>query len=308
MPFSLNIDVCLFVCVEHYSFGQKGVVPEFQKAAWPALDALDNRPDWDWSVFDIDKDGKLDSVVITHSGYGTYCSDYSHNAALRVVVYLLYWMACALLHFYSGMLTIDYSIGAETTTTDEYGRDYNNRIWAHAFAEANFDSTWVSKDGSISLFGYTVASAFENDKGVVPATIGLTVHEYMHTFALIDLYDTTNPAEGSGIGGFDIMANPYGPSGNANFPGHLSSWSKLQAEWVTPTDITEDGIYTLRPLETSPDGYKILLGDTGETVGAKQEYLLLVGTSPSSGCSQVPLIVPYSTYIPVTLHRKIVRN
>ena len=51
----------------------------------------------------------------------------------------------------------------------------------------------------------------------------------------------------------------------------MSTWTKLKAEWATPTDITEDGIYTLRPLETTSDGYKILLGE----FGGLQEYLLL---------------------------------
>jgi hypothetical protein len=128
---------------KYYSFGKRGVVPDFQKAAWPALNALDNRDDWDWSIFDLDSNGEIDSVVITHSGYG-----------------------------------------AETMAPDQYGAEYENRIWAHAFASSSGDSTWTSKDGSVQLNGYTVASAFEGDKDVIPATIGLTVHEYMHTFGL----------------------------------------------------------------------------------------------------------------------------
>ena len=58
--------------------------------AWPALDALDNRPGWDWSQFDLDGNGRIDSLVISHSGYGS-----------------------------------------ETLTTDCFGADFNNRIWAH---------------------------------------------------------------------------------------------------------------------------------------------------------------------------------
>jgi Immune inhibitor A peptidase M6 len=128
---------------KYYSFGKRGVVPDFQKAAWPALDALDKRSDWDWSIFDLDKDGKLDSVMITHSGYG-----------------------------------------AESMGADEHGTDYMNRIWAHAFSSSTASAAWTSQDGSVQLNGYTVASAFEGVTGAVPATIGLTVHEYMHTFGL----------------------------------------------------------------------------------------------------------------------------
>ncbi|CAB9503638.1 Immune inhibitor A peptidase M6 [Seminavis robusta] len=240
---------------EYYAFDKRGITPDFQKAAWPALDALDNTPGWDWSIFDIDEDGKLDSVVVTHSGYG-----------------------------------------AETREEDEYGTHYEQRIWAHAFANSG-QIKWTSKDGSVQLNGYTVASALEDDTGVEPATIGLTVHElvlascdvvygkpfgafqfsndlfmlllcrYMHTFGLIDLYAPM----GLGIGGFDIMANPYGPKGNANKPGHLCTWSKIQAEWITPKIIDSDGIYTLEPLPLSNDAYKIVIN----SFGPNEEYLLL---------------------------------
>jgi M6 family metalloprotease-like protein len=74
----------------YYSFGKRGIVPEAQQMAWPALDELDNRADWDWTQFDLDDNGQIDSLVYMHSGYG-----------------------------------------AETTTTDCFGADYNNRIWAH---------------------------------------------------------------------------------------------------------------------------------------------------------------------------------
>lgn len=54
----------------YYSMGMRGIVPELQQMAWPILDELDNRPNWDWSQFDIDGNGRLDSVVMIHSGYG----------------------------------------------------------------------------------------------------------------------------------------------------------------------------------------------------------------------------------------------
>lgn len=50
------------ICVEFYAGEHQGVIPKFQKAAWPALDALDNLPGWDWSPFDTNQDGQLDSV------------------------------------------------------------------------------------------------------------------------------------------------------------------------------------------------------------------------------------------------------
>ena len=54
----------------YYSMGMRGIVPELQKMAWPILDELDSRPDWNWNDFDMDGNGELDSVVMIHSGYG----------------------------------------------------------------------------------------------------------------------------------------------------------------------------------------------------------------------------------------------
>ena len=49
----------------YYSFGKRGIVGELQQAMWPILDNLDKRTDWDWSQYDMDGDGRLDS--------GTWC-------------------------------------------------------------------------------------------------------------------------------------------------------------------------------------------------------------------------------------------
>jgi Immune inhibitor A peptidase M6 len=50
-----------------YAGGKSGFRPELNKAMWPILDELDNQEGWDWSQFDSDKDGRLDSVVMMHS-------------------------------------------------------------------------------------------------------------------------------------------------------------------------------------------------------------------------------------------------
>jgi Immune inhibitor A peptidase M6 len=50
-----------------YANGRSGFSPETVKAMWPILDELDNQQGWDWSQFDSDQDGKLDSVVMMHS-------------------------------------------------------------------------------------------------------------------------------------------------------------------------------------------------------------------------------------------------
>jgi hypothetical protein len=47
----------------------------------------------------------------------------------------------------------------------------------------------------------------------------------------------------------------------------------MSAEWLTPRLISEDGTYTLQPLETSDEAYQIILG--GEEEDDSLEYLLL---------------------------------
>ena len=77
-----------------YTDGKQGFTSELQEAMWPALDQLDNRPDWDWSSFDSDQDGFLDSVVMMHSGVSAVVS----------------------------------------TGPDCFGQEAQNRIWPHAWA------------------------------------------------------------------------------------------------------------------------------------------------------------------------------
>lgn len=117
---------------KYYSFGKRGTVPQAGRMSWPALEVLDKRAGWDWSKYDLDGNGVIDSLVIIHSGYG-----------------------------------------AETTTDDCFGAEFNNRIWAHAFSTSRAHA-WNSEDGSIRVGGYTMASAFDGDCGTVPMKIGLT--------------------------------------------------------------------------------------------------------------------------------------
>ena len=53
---------------EEYSFGESGVTVEFGQAMYPALDHLE-RQGFDFSRFDLNDDGMIDSIVLLHSGY-----------------------------------------------------------------------------------------------------------------------------------------------------------------------------------------------------------------------------------------------
>ena len=169
----------------------------------------------DWSLYDVDQDGTLDAVVALHSGYA-----------------------------------------AELKGEDCYTqRDYQSRIWSHAFA-SSFDA-WTSADGRYRVGGYVLASAFRDRCGSEPARIGTMTHEFMHTFGLVDLYDGQDAQVGRGIGAFDIMATPYGPKDDPSWCGHLSAWSRIAAEWLEPIEILEDGQYSIQASELSNQAYVI---------------------------------------------------
>ena len=130
-----------------YAGGEMGIRPEVAKAMWPILDQLDNQEGWDWSKFDSDGDGKLDSIVMMHSGVNALASVEGDK--------------------------------------DCFGQEMKNRIWPHAYTNTGQDNLWRSKDQAYRTGGYTVASVFENGCDDAPTTTGLTCHEYMHTMDLI---------------------------------------------------------------------------------------------------------------------------
>lgn len=169
----------------------------------------------DWSQYDVDQDGILDAVVALHSGYA---------AELK---------------------------GEDCTTK----RDYQSRIWSHAFASSF--NTWTSSNGRYRVGGYVIASAYRDRCGSEPARIGTMTHEFMHTFGLVDLYDGQDAQVGRGIGAFDIMATPYGPKDDPAWCGHLSAWSRIAAEWLEPIEILEDGEYSIQASELSNQAYVI---------------------------------------------------
>lgn len=103
-------------------------------------------------------------------------------------------------------------------------------LQAHAFSSPP-EKSWTSKDGSVTLSAYTVASSLDRSCGTDIFKPGLTIHEYMHTIGLVDLYDGLNPDD-PGIGAFCIMAYPFGALNDATNPGHLCTWSRQEVGYV----------------------------------------------------------------------------
>ncbi|PHR54275.1 MAG: hypothetical protein COA44_13740 [Arcobacter sp.] len=118
-------------------------------------------------------------------------------------------------------------------------------IWAHKFCinGVSLDSVSVMQcsNGSYTAFG-------EQHFNIrADASIGIIAHELGHgAFYLPDLYDTTpSPSSDSeGIGAFGLMgAGSWGylPGQTPGVtPVHMSAWSKIQTNFVTPTVVSID--------------------------------------------------------------------
>jgi hypothetical protein len=90
-----------------------------------------------------------------------------------------------------------------------------------------------------------------------------------HTFRAYDLYDPTVLSLPGGIGGFDIMASPYGQGSDLALPGSASPYTKIRANWLTPIPITEDGVFEI---EASANSDMVYIIEEGYPTG---EYLLI---------------------------------
>lgn len=164
--------------------------------------------------------------------------------------------------------------GAEEAGNDcSNDRSFEDRIWSHAFSAAG---TWTSSNGQYTTKGYMIASSLDLVCDFNPALMGVMTHEYLHTFFLIDLYDTN--FNGKGVGNYDIMAYPYGMDNTGYTPVHLSAWAKKEIEWQTCTEITADGEFTLTPAATSESCYYITLLDFTPWA----EYILLENRQQSN--------------------------
>lgn len=146
-----------------------------------------------------------------------------------------------------------------------------DRIRSQAYWSSTFGA-W--SNDFVTLNGYAVASAYD---GVCDLSrwvqLAVPAHEFLHTFETVDLYDTRNGFLG-GLGGWDIMANPFGPVGDTMFPGSMSPWSRALTGWHAPREVTADGIYELRPSNRFPDALKIARGFPS------REYLLIENRQP----------------------------
>ena len=146
-------------------------------------------------------------------------------------------------------LTIIHAGGGE-----EYSGNDKNYIWSHQWA---LIST-VTYDG-VSMRNYHTEPArrgWDSSPSTQGITrIGVICHETGHFLDLPDLYDTGYDSEG--VGDFCLMAGGSWNGSYGTTPAHMSAWCKTTLGWVTPTAVSNNTLYTLTQVETTPQIYKL---------------------------------------------------
>jgi hypothetical protein len=120
------------------------------------------------------------------------------------------------------------------------------------------------------------------------AGLGTILHEYLHGFGLVDMYDQDIGGGDpkipiGGTGRYDIMSNSHGWDRNDRIPGHPAAFSRLKVPgWLDPILIEADGYYAIQPAEISGHIYKISHGFPDG------EYLLIENRQPIKWDSNWP--------------------
>lgn len=286
---------------ETYAAGVSGLRYGLQESIWPLLNTLNEDPTWDWSKFDQDNDGRLDAVVVLHSGYpaevgGRDCTNQrpaQHRIWSHAFASSRTWTTLGIIgsedYGYNleqyQQLQMQLLQEMEATQQQEFSQQRpENGPHGLAPPEQNVEPPELL-DPIYSLHGYLIASGLDSTCGAEVAKMGVMVHEYMHTLGLDDVYDYGTGSNGKGIGVYDIMGYPYGPANDEDYPGHLSAYSKISLGWVTPVEWSPaqgSQIFSMTPAETSDHTIKIFLTSSsgnGTTVYDGQPEALLTENS-----------------------------
>ncbi|MHC4067654.1 MAG: M6 family metalloprotease domain-containing protein, partial [Planctomycetota bacterium] len=204
---------------QYYANGASGD-QTLHQALIEALNAADATIDF--SQFDQDGDGYIDSITFLHSGYGAEWG------------------------------------GTDTDGTHYSDRIWSHRwvLW-DTNGDGNYtplDQEWTSNEG-VKVWDYHISPALWGTSGSNIGHVGVIAHETGHFFGLPDLYDTNGGGEG--IGSYGLMANSWGFDGSQLYPPHMSPWSKDQLGWIAPTVLSAPGSYALQAAEDVSEFYRI---------------------------------------------------
>lgn len=135
-------------------------------------------------------------------------------------------------------------------------------IWAHQ---------WTIKDKNISYNGvslasYSCSSELRGNSDTLINSIGSFCHEYLHSWGLIDMYDTNQETEGLSnalYGNLSIMDNGY-ELNQGNTPPFLNAIEREQLSIVEIIDIEPNKEYSLFPINISGKIGRIKTNTEGE--------------------------------------------
>ncbi len=156
-------------------------------------------------------------------------------------------------------------------------------VWSHrwvltASAGRMFVTSTISANGDSILINDFTIQPVMNCSGAEINEIGTFAHELGHGFGLPDLYAVGGNHAGigrwglMGSGNSGCMTPPQGQPSHADFPCHMSAWSKMFLGWIDVVDVPSGaGTFTLTldPVESGGSIYKVDVGD-----GSGDFYLL----------------------------------
>ncbi len=147
---------------------------------------------------------------------------------------------------------------------EEFVTNSEDLIWSHQWG---LEEPFVTHDG-VKIQMYHIEPEFDGREAVnlkKIVRIGVICHESGHFFGLPDLYDTDYSS--SGTGDWCIMSG--GTFKSRARPIHFCAWAKYTLGWLTPTEITNNGEYSLKPSADNKDIYYIKKGFPGK------QYLMI---------------------------------
>jgi len=208
----------------YYANGARGYTTVMHEAMREALNYLEKTKKLDFSQYDTDKDGLIDSICFLHSGYA---AEWGGNAEDGANYLDRIWS-----HKWSL-----YSFREPSTSTQPgwTSTAYNVRVYNYHISPAVY-GTWPSSKPVKEKMG----------------RIGVIAHETGHFLGITDLYDKAGDG-GSGIGSWGLMANSWGFNNDQWCIPIFSPWSKIQLGWLTPQEITNSGTMSITPSYITKD-------------------------------------------------------
>ncbi len=138
----------------------------------------------------------------------------------------------------------------------------SNAIWSHQWNIEDKNITY----NNVKLSSYSCSSELRGAKDSIINTIGSFCHEYLHSWGLIDMYDTNKETEGLSkalYGNLSIMDNGY-ELNEGNTPPYLNAIEREIIGTATIIDLVPGNKYTLLPINENGTIGRIKTNTEGE--------------------------------------------